>query len=91
MANVPQVLLDTQQNLGEKDLKLFQWKLTSGVQGFKSIPKALLENADRLDTVDKMVANHELRGAVAITLAILKKINQNQLAEELRINLRESK
>ncbi|XP_036418740.1 NACHT, LRR and PYD domains-containing protein 12-like [Colossoma macropomum] len=90
MANVPQVLLDTLQNLGEKDLKLFQWKLTSGVQGFKSIPKALLENADRLDTVDKMVANHELRGAVAITLDILKKINQNQLAEELRINLRES-
>ncbi|KAL6481213.1 hypothetical protein MHYP_G00092930 [Metynnis hypsauchen] len=89
MANIPQILLDTLQNLREKDLKLFQWQLTSGVQGFKSIPKALLENADRLDTVDKMLANHEVRGAVVITLAILTKINQNQLAEELRINLRE--
>ncbi|KAL7846145.1 hypothetical protein AOLI_G00243370 [Acnodon oligacanthus] len=90
MANISQVLLDTLQNLGVKDLKLFQWKLTSGVEGFKSIPKALLENADRLDTVDKMVASYELRGAVAITLDILKNMNQNQLAEELWINLRES-
>ncbi|XP_036418747.1 NACHT, LRR and PYD domains-containing protein 12-like isoform X2 [Colossoma macropomum] len=90
MANISQVLLDTLQNLGGKDLKLFQWKLTSGVEGFKSIPKALLEDADRLDTVDKMVASYDLSGAVAITLDILKNLNQNQLAEELRINLRES-
>uniref|UniRef100_A0AAR2IM12 NACHT domain-containing protein n=1 Tax=Pygocentrus nattereri TaxID=42514 RepID=A0AAR2IM12_PYGNA len=90
MANISQALLDTLQNLGGKDLKLFQWKLTSGVEGFKSIPKALLENADRLDTVDKMAASYGLSGAVAITLDILKNINQNQLAEELQINLRES-
>ncbi|XP_036418737.1 NACHT, LRR and PYD domains-containing protein 12-like isoform X2 [Colossoma macropomum] len=90
MANIPQVLLNVLHNLGEKDLKLFQWKLTNGVEGFKSIPKAFLENADRSDTVDKMVASYEISGAVAITLAILKKINQNQLAEELGTNLRES-
>ncbi|XP_066512838.1 NACHT, LRR and PYD domains-containing protein 12-like [Hoplias malabaricus] len=90
MANIPQVLLDILQSLGGKELKLFQWKLTSGVEGFRSIPKALLENADRLDTVDHMIGSYEFSGAVEITLSILEKINQNQLAEELRLNLRES-
>ncbi|XP_036419925.1 NACHT, LRR and PYD domains-containing protein 12-like [Colossoma macropomum] len=86
MANIPEVLLDTLENLVQDDLKTFQWHLIRGVKGFTPIQRALLEKADRPDTVDKMVQRYGL-GAVEITLAILKKINQNHLAEELRTKL----
>ncbi|XP_036438006.1 NACHT, LRR and PYD domains-containing protein 12-like isoform X2 [Colossoma macropomum] len=85
---IPEVLLDILQDLGEKDLKLFWWHLINGVEGFRHLPKAQLENADRQDTVDKMVQSYEHSGAVEITLVILKKINQNQLAEDLRTRLK---
>ena len=48
----------------------------------------MLEKADREDTVDKMVQSYSHHRAVEITLTILKKINQNQLAEQLKIKLR---
>nr|XP_017210815.2 NACHT, LRR and PYD domains-containing protein 12-like [Danio rerio] len=42
-----------------------------------------MENADRLDTVDKLVSCFGPEGAVTITVDILGKIKQNQLAKEL--------
>ncbi|KAL6481053.1 hypothetical protein MHYP_G00091330 [Metynnis hypsauchen] len=84
MANIPEVLLYTLDNLGQEDLKTFQWHLNNGVEGFTPIQKGHLEKADRPDTVDKMVQRYGHRGAVNITLAILKKMNQNQRAEDLR-------
>uniref|UniRef100_A0AAR2L4A4 Pyrin domain-containing protein n=1 Tax=Pygocentrus nattereri TaxID=42514 RepID=A0AAR2L4A4_PYGNA len=89
MVNIQPVLLDILQNLLEEDLKSFQWYLSNGVEGFTHIPRAQLEKADRHDTVDKMVQSYGHNGAVEITQAILKNINQNQLAEELRTSLRE--
>ncbi|XP_017538115.1 NACHT, LRR and PYD domains-containing protein 12-like [Pygocentrus nattereri] len=83
MATIRPVLLDILQNLLEEDLKSFQWYLSNGVEGFTHIPRAQLEKADRHDTVDKMVQSYGHNGAVEITQAILKNINQNQLAEEL--------
>ncbi|XP_037399561.1 NACHT, LRR and PYD domains-containing protein 12-like isoform X1 [Pygocentrus nattereri] len=88
MANIPQVLLKTLQNLGKDDLKLFQWHLTNGVEGVTPIQKSGLENADRPDTVDQIVQKYRHDGSVEITLAVLKKINQNQVAEELMTELR---
>ena len=87
MANIPEVLLDTLENLVQDDLKTFQWHLIRGVKGFTPIQRALLEKADRPDTVDRMAQRYGHSGAVEITLTILKKINQNHLAEELRTKL----
>ncbi|KAI4885899.1 hypothetical protein NFI96_015025 [Prochilodus magdalenae] len=84
MANIPQVLLHILENLGQEGLKRFQWHLINGVEGFTPIPKALLENADRPDTVDELVQRYRHSGAVNITLATLKMMNENQLCEELR-------
>ncbi|XP_042167538.1 caspase b-like isoform X1 [Oncorhynchus tshawytscha] len=79
------LLLKTLKQLGKSDLKTFQWHLIKGdvLDGFCSIPKAELEFADREDTVDKMVETYTAKGAVKITLAILKEIRQVNLAEKL--------
>ncbi|KAL6481189.1 hypothetical protein MHYP_G00092690 [Metynnis hypsauchen] len=89
MATNPEVLLYTLQSFGQEDLKTFQWHLINGVEGFTSIQKALLEKADRHDTVDQMVQRYGHSRVVEITLAILKKMNQNQLAEELTTKLKD--
>ncbi|XP_036420114.1 NACHT, LRR and PYD domains-containing protein 12-like [Colossoma macropomum] len=89
MATNPEVLLYTLQNFGQEDLKTFQWHLINGVEGFTPIQKAPLENANRHDTVDQMVQRYGHSRAVEITLAILKKMNQNQLAEELMTKLKD--
>uniref|UniRef100_A0A4W4FD36 Pyrin domain-containing protein n=1 Tax=Electrophorus electricus TaxID=8005 RepID=A0A4W4FD36_ELEEL len=66
------------------ELKKFQWYLTNSVEDDKRIPKSQLENADRHDTVDKMVQKYGTFGAVNMTEVILKKMGNNQLAEKLR-------
>ncbi|XP_036452500.1 NACHT, LRR and PYD domains-containing protein 3-like [Colossoma macropomum] len=89
MVNIRPMLLDILQNLLEEDLKSFQWYLSNGVEGFTHIPRSQLGKADRHDTVDKMVQSYSYNGAVEITQAILQKINQNQLVEELRTKHKE--
>ncbi|XP_076843154.1 NACHT, LRR and PYD domains-containing protein 3-like isoform X2 [Brachyhypopomus gauderio] len=84
MANISEELLSVLEELRAKELKNFRWHLTTTVEGDKRIPKAHLENADEHDTVDKMVQKYGPDGAVEITVDILKKMNQNQLAEDLR-------
>ncbi|XP_030640829.1 NACHT, LRR and PYD domains-containing protein 3-like [Chanos chanos] len=91
MPAVPQILLETLEELKRAELKRFQWYLTAEneLEGFSHIPKAQLENADVQDTVDKMVERHKPRGAVEITLLILRKMEQNNLAEKLESKVRE--
>ncbi|KAL6481023.1 hypothetical protein MHYP_G00091030 [Metynnis hypsauchen] len=89
MATNPEVLLFALQSFGHEDLKTFQWHLINGVEGFTTIQRAHLEKADRPDTVDQMVQRYGHNGAVEITLAILKKMNQNQLADELTTKLKD--
>ncbi|XP_076860396.1 NACHT, LRR and PYD domains-containing protein 3-like isoform X4 [Brachyhypopomus gauderio] len=84
MANIPEQLLDILEDLETEDLKKFQWHLTNSVEGDKHIPKSQLENTNRQDTVDKMIEKYGPDRAVEITLVILKKMNLNQLAEDLR-------
>ncbi|XP_067084619.1 protein NLRC3-like isoform X2 [Osmerus mordax] len=77
-------LLETLEQLGEKELKKFKWFLQNEVpSGFNPIPKNKLENADELDTVEKMVETYALKGALMITVEILRKMDQNNLAERL--------
>ncbi|KAI4893965.1 hypothetical protein NFI96_010894 [Prochilodus magdalenae] len=84
MSPVPDQLLDTLQGLGKIDLKWFKWNLSQGVGGVPAIPKSQLEDADIFDTVSVMLEKYGHGAAVDITLTILKKIRQNELAEELR-------
>ncbi|XP_045565953.1 uncharacterized protein isoform X2 [Salmo salar] len=78
------LLLDTLEELGRSDMKKFQWYLIKGVEGFSSISKGQLEDADRLVTVDRMVESYCDEGAVKITLEILRKMGLNNLADELK-------
>ncbi|XP_014055555.2 uncharacterized protein [Salmo salar] len=87
MANVPELLLGSFQRLDSGELETFQWYLKGHVlDGFCSIPKSQLENANRQVTVDKMVESYSDEGAVQITLDILRKMGLNNLSENLEKN-----
>ena len=77
-------LLETLQQLEGKERKKFKWFLKDNIlDGFNPIPTIKLENADEMDTVDKMVETYTLEGALKITVEILRKMDQNNLAERL--------
>ncbi|KAF4114183.1 NACHT, LRR and PYD domains-containing protein 3-like [Onychostoma macrolepis] len=80
MASVKDLLMDSLKELVDKELEEFQWHLQ---KDHKGIAKSEVENANRSKTVDKMVACFGSEEAVKITVGILRKINQNELAEQL--------
>ncbi|XP_056613872.1 NACHT, LRR and PYD domains-containing protein 3-like [Triplophysa dalaica] len=82
-----ELLKNSLYDLRKDELKEFQWHLRNDYK----FPASGLEEADVLDTVDKMVEREKQEGAVNITLDILKKMNQNQLAEELEKKLKVKK
>ncbi|XP_029502174.1 NACHT, LRR and PYD domains-containing protein 12-like isoform X1 [Oncorhynchus nerka] len=85
MAPVPGLLLATLEELVEAEFKTFKWHLTQDlVKGFPHIPVSQLENTDRLDTIKKMVETYGPEGTVKISLEILRKMSQNQLAKTLK-------
>ncbi|XP_048035531.1 NACHT, LRR and PYD domains-containing protein 12-like [Megalobrama amblycephala] len=83
MASVEELLEESLNELKIAELKKFQWHLKND---HKHISNSDMENADILDTVDKMVACFGPEEAVKITVDILRKINQNNLAEQLENN-----
>lgn len=85
MASHVELLFGALQDLGNEELKHFQWFLKHAgiVEGFPAIPKGQLEEADRQDTVDHMVQTYSLPGALQITAEVLKKICRNDLVERL--------
>ncbi|XP_028975642.2 NACHT, LRR and PYD domains-containing protein 3-like [Esox lucius] len=81
---IKKLLLETLEELVDNELKRFKWHLSEGVlEGFPHIKRSQLEKADRQDTVDKMVKTYGHEGAVEISLEILRRMNQNDLAEKL--------
>ncbi|XP_045552010.1 E3 ubiquitin-protein ligase TRIM35-like [Salmo salar] len=81
---VHELLLDTLDSLVSSELKRFQYLLTKNMlDGRFPIPKGCLENAGREDTVEKMVNAYSHEGAVKISLKILRKMDQNDLAMKL--------
>ncbi|XP_026068463.1 NACHT, LRR and PYD domains-containing protein 3-like [Carassius auratus] len=74
MASVKELLVYSLKELDAAELKDFQWYLQ---EHHECISKSDMENADRLKTVDKMVACFGPEKAVKITLDILNKINHN--------------
>nr|XP_055062582.1 NACHT, LRR and PYD domains-containing protein 12-like [Misgurnus anguillicaudatus] len=85
MASVSEHLVNSLYELEKAELKKFQWYLKKR----DDISASELENADVLDTVDKMEKCYRPEGAVKITLNILKKMNQNDLAERLENKYKE--
>lgn len=83
MASNIELLFGVLQDLGNEELKHFQWFLKQAgiVEGFPVILKSQLEEADRQDTVDLMVQTYSLAGALQITVEVLKKISRNDLVE----------
>ncbi|KAA0721551.1 NACHT, LRR and PYD domains-containing protein 4E NALP-epsilon [Triplophysa tibetana] len=79
MVSVKEILVDSLKDLKEAELKVFQWHLKEA----SDIKVSELEKADVFDTVDKMVERETQEEAVKITVKILRKINRNDLAEEL--------
>ncbi|XP_056100937.1 NACHT, LRR and PYD domains-containing protein 12-like isoform X1 [Rhinichthys klamathensis goyatoka] len=79
MASVKEQLVKSLKELVKDDLKEFQWYL----KNHECVSTSEMENTDVLDTVDKMVASFGQEEAVMITVNILKKMNQNLLAEQL--------
>ncbi|KAL0194623.1 hypothetical protein M9458_008195 [Cirrhinus mrigala] len=80
MASAKDLLENTLMDLVNADLKRFQWHLEKDHEG---ISKSEMENADMIKTVDKMVACFGREKAVKIMVGILRKMNQNELAEQL--------
>eukprot|EP00063_Salmo_salar_P075091 XP_014049926.1 PREDICTED: NACHT, LRR and PYD domains-containing protein 12-like isoform X2 [Salmo salar] len=88
-SSVPELLLATLNQLADDDLKTFKWYLKQhdgfiSQMGLCAISKSQLENADREDTVDKMTETYSYADTLKISLEILRRINQNNLAEKLK-------
>ncbi|XP_033501379.1 NACHT, LRR and PYD domains-containing protein 3-like [Epinephelus lanceolatus] len=83
MASHVELLFGVLEDLGNEELKHFQWFLKQAdiIEGFPAIPKSRLEKADRQDTVDQMVQTYGLCEALQITVEVLKKISRNDLVE----------
>ncbi|KAK2892521.1 hypothetical protein Q8A67_012509 [Cirrhinus molitorella] len=81
MASVEELLVDSLKELVEAELKEFHWHLKNAYN--KCISKSEMEKADIFDTVDKMVACFGPEEAVKVMVDILRKMNQNDLAEQL--------
>ncbi|XP_029918713.1 NACHT, LRR and PYD domains-containing protein 12-like [Myripristis murdjan] len=84
MATPKELLLRVLEDLGNEELKEFQWFLQQSdiLKDFRAIPKSRLEKADRQDTLDVMVQTYE-NDAVKVTQMVLSKMNRNDLVQHL--------
>ncbi|XP_051237191.1 NACHT, LRR and PYD domains-containing protein 12-like isoform X3 [Dicentrarchus labrax] len=79
-----EVLLNTLDDLGEDDFKRFKWFLKyERLKDSSTIPRNKLGKAKTWETVDLMIQTYTLPGAVEVTKRVLKKINKNDLLQNL--------
>ncbi|XP_048867490.1 NACHT, LRR and PYD domains-containing protein 3-like isoform X9 [Brienomyrus brachyistius] len=82
------LLLGYLEELTEDDLKKLKYNLTHLVhKKYQHIPRAQLENLDRMDIAEKMISVYGEADALNVMLEILKKINRNDLAQKLNEEL----
>ncbi|KAM9334606.1 NACHT, LRR and PYD domains-containing protein 3-like [Symphorus nematophorus] len=85
MGSVPELLLDTLEELLDEQLRNFQWFLTNyDLEGFPHIPRARINGVDRPGTVDVLVQTYEYDGAVTVTVDILRRMKLKLWAEKLK-------
>lgn len=77
-------LLETLEDLGDRELKTFKWYLQQPdfLKDLPPIPKSQLESADRPDTVDLMVQTYSNQ-CVEVAKRVLKRMRRNDLVESL--------
>uniref|UniRef100_A0A673MIV4 Pyrin domain-containing protein n=1 Tax=Sinocyclocheilus rhinocerous TaxID=307959 RepID=A0A673MIV4_9TELE len=80
MASVEELLVNSLKELKAAELEDFQWHLQ---KDHECISKCEMENADRVKTVNKIMACFGPEEAVKIMVHILRKMNQNDLAKQL--------
>ena len=82
---VPQLLLETLEDLGDGALKKFKFFLGLKIlNGCTQIARCHLESPHRHDTVSKMIDTYGEEMAVNMTVAILKMMKHNDAAEKLK-------
>lgn len=82
---VPQLLLETLEELGNADFETFKWYLTLKVlDSCKPIPKSRLEDSPRTDAVRRMMESYGEEMAVNVAVEILKMMGNNNAAECLK-------
>ena len=82
---VPQLLLETLEELVSDDFETFRWYLSMNIlDGCSPIRKAHLQNASRVQTVSKMIDSYGEESAVNVTVEILRKMSFNSHAENLK-------
>ncbi|KTG34757.1 hypothetical protein cypCar_00021465 [Cyprinus carpio] len=79
MAYVSEQHLAALDDLDTDKLKRFKWRL----KNHYCLSSAALEKADAPDTVDLMMKRFGPEEAVKISVEILRKMNQNHVAEQL--------
>ncbi|XP_073403537.1 apoptosis-associated speck-like protein containing a CARD [Dendrobates tinctorius] len=83
---VKDVLIDALENLERKSFKKFKNKLNDIEikEGYSKIPKGTLQDADDLDTAELILRYYKEDYGTEVTLTVLKAINENKEAAELR-------
>ncbi|XP_041834389.1 caspase-4-like [Melanotaenia boesemani] len=79
-----QQLLETLEDLGDEELKLFHWYLQNPelLDGFSAMKKSRLQKADRPDTVDLMVNTYTPESVMEVMSLILKRMKKNHNQSE---------
>lgn len=92
MACVPELLLETLEELIDKQLRTFQWFLyNNDLKGFPHIPKSRVDGADRPGTVDLLIQTYGYNGAITVTVDILMRMKLKLWAETLKKKYGEGK
>ncbi|XP_078022246.1 caspase b-like isoform X2 [Epinephelus lanceolatus] len=82
---VPQLLLETLEELQDDDFETLKWYLSMNIlEGCKPIPKSRLGKAPRTNTVSRMIESYGEESAVKVTVEILRKMGNNNAAEKLK-------
>lgn len=76
--------LEALDELTEDELKRFVFRLyCSQQQGFEAIPKGKVHQKSRVEVADEMIGKYGEKRAILATIAILKKMDKNDLASKL--------
>lgn len=81
---IQELLLKILDDLLKEDFKTFKWYLTLDLlENCNPIPRAHLEDASRIETVDKLLRSYSEETAVKITNEALRRMNMTKASEEL--------